>query len=89
VEQKVQALVAQAAPAKAAGIVLGPEVNLRRDLSLDSLGLATLLFSVGEALGTDPDDLVEVLAETPVNTMGDLFALARKITSGLGEGTPS
>jgi acyl carrier protein len=81
-EQTVDELVARAAPAKAAGLTLGPDVNLRRDLGLDSLGLVTLIFSVAEALGKDPDDLVEMLTERSINTVGDLVSLARDIVSG-------
>jgi acyl carrier protein len=79
-EEKVFALIAQAAPAKAGG-GLRPEMSLRRDLGLDSLGLATLLFRFGEELGTDANDLVELLADEPINTVGDMVALGVRLTA--------
>jgi acyl carrier protein len=86
-EEKVYALVAQAAPAKVAGLTLALTLSLRRDLGLDSLGLATLLFNLGEELGVDPNDLIETIADTPVNTVADLMALGAKVTSGALEGS--
>jgi acyl carrier protein len=86
-EEKVYRLVSQAAPEKVAGITLGPEVSLRRDLGLDSLGLATLLFNLGEEMGIDPNDLIDLLADAPANSVGDLVALGIRITSGAGEGS--
>jgi acyl carrier protein len=76
-EEKVFALVAEAAPAKAGGGVRA-EMSLRRDLGLDSLGLATLLFHFGEELGVDPDELIEMLAEEPINTVADMVALGAR-----------
>ena len=86
-QQKVFALVTLAAPARAAGLTLALELSLRRDLGLDSLGLATLLFSYGEELGVDPNDLIEMMADTPVNTIADLVALGTRVHSGAVEGT--
>jgi acyl carrier protein len=83
-EEKVFAIVAGAAPAKVGGSTLGAALSLRRDLGLDSLGLATLLFNLGEALGVDPNDLIESIADTPVNTVGDLLALGARITGSEG-----
>jgi acyl carrier protein len=84
-EEKVFALVAEAAPAKAGGGVRA-EMSLRRDLGLDSLGLATLFFHFGEALEADPDALVEMLADEPVNTVADMVALGVKIQRAAAEG---
>ena len=86
-EEKVYRLVTQAAPEKVAGIALGPELSLRRDLGLDSLGLATLLFNLGEELGIDANDLIDLLADAPANSVGDLVALGVRITSGSTEGS--
>jgi acyl carrier protein len=79
-EEKVYAVVGQAAAAKAPGVPLGPELSLRRDLGLDSLGLATLLFNFGEELGVDPNDLIESIADNPINTLADMVSLGRKVT---------
>jgi acyl carrier protein len=84
-EEMVFALIAQAAPAKANGGVRA-EMSLRRDLGLDSLGLATLLFRFGEELGIDPNDFIEMLADETVNTVGDMVALGVKIRRSAVEG---
>jgi acyl carrier protein len=86
-EERVEALVAQAASARGVVVALGPEVSLRRDLGLDSLGLATLLFNFGEELGVDPNDLIEMIADHPVNTLADMMALGQKATRGAQEGS--
>ncbi len=72
---------ARAAPGKLERGSLAPTLSLRRDLGLDSLGLATLLFRFGEELGTDPDALLEMLSDEPINTVADLMALGAKITA--------
>jgi acyl carrier protein len=77
-ERTAFALVAQAVPAKAAG-ELHAGLSLRRDLGLDSLGLAKLFVQLGEELGTDPDDLIELMGEQPINTLGDMVALGARI----------
>lgn len=79
IEGKVFALVVQAAPSKVREGEVTPELSLRRDLGLDSLGLATLLFNLGEELGVDPNDLIEMMADTPVNTVADLIALGGRV----------
>jgi acyl carrier protein len=79
VEKTVFAVVAASVPEGARGKVLGVEVSLRRDLGLDSLGLLALLNRVAEALGTDPDELLEAVAETRVATVGDVVALGERL----------
>jgi acyl carrier protein len=86
-EETVHALVAQAASARGVAIALGPEVSLRRDLGLDSLGLATLLFHFGEELGVDPNDLIEMIADNPVTTLADMVSLGQKATRVAQEGS--
>jgi acyl carrier protein len=81
-EDRVFALVARSAPGKVAGLTLTLSLSLRRDLGLDSLALATLLFNFGEELGVDPSDLVERLGDDPLNTLADLVALGLKVAPG-------
>jgi acyl carrier protein len=88
-EERVNALVAQAASARGTVVALSPEVSLRRDLGLDSLGLATLLFNFGEELGVDPNDLIEIIADNPVNTLADMVALGRRALDAATEGARS
>jgi acyl carrier protein len=86
-EESVIGLVVQAAPGKIDRGSIKPTSSLRRDLGLDSLGLATLLFRFGELLGVDPDELLEMLADEPVQTVADLVALGARVTSGTREGS--
>jgi acyl carrier protein len=88
-DETVFELIARAAPGKIDRAAVNPELNLRRDLGLDSLGLSTLLFNVGEELGIDPDDLIEMLTDQPIATVGDVVALGRKITRGAIQGPPT
>ena len=78
-EEEVFALIAEAAPGNLRERVVTADTSLRRDLGLDSLGLATLLARVGEGLGVDPDDLVEMIAGAPINTAADLVSLGARV----------
>jgi acyl carrier protein len=88
-DETVFALIASAAQGKIDRANLTTELNLRRDLGLDSLGLVTLIFKVGEELGKDPDDLIEMLTDHPINTVGDVVALSRTIARGATQEAPT
>jgi len=87
-EEKVLALITRALPSKLAGVTVTTASNLRRDLGLDSLGLATLFFHFGEELAVDSDDLIEMLADAPIHTAADMVSLAMRIKGGATEGPP-
>jgi acyl carrier protein len=87
VEETIFALVVQAAPGKVSPGEIGLDLSLRRDLGLDSLGLATLLSNFVTELGGDPDELLDMMAEHPISTVADLVALARKVEGGATEGS--
>jgi len=81
-EDAVVALIVQtlARPLDRAAITSG--TNLRKDLGLDSLALATLLVRFGEEeLGVDPDDLIERIAVDQIHTVGDVVAMAAQLRS--------
>jgi acyl carrier protein len=84
IAEKVFTLVAQAAPGKIDHDAITPALSLRRDLGLDSLGLATLLFRLGEELDADPDELLELLSAEPINTVADMVALGVRLTARAG-----
>jgi acyl carrier protein len=69
-------------PGKFEATTLRPEMNLRRDLGLDSLGMVALLTRCGEELGIEPDDLIESIAVEQINTVGDVVAMGAKLTKG-------
>jgi acyl carrier protein len=81
-EEQVAVLVVQAAQGKIGPEAVTPELSLRRDLGLDSLSLSTLLLRFGEELGTDPDAFIEMLLESPVNTVADMVALGERVQVG-------
>jgi acyl carrier protein len=64
---------AQAIPATP----LPPTLSLRRDLAIDSLSLVSLALRVGDELGVDLPSLGIELGG--LQTVGDLFALARSL----------
>jgi acyl carrier protein len=81
-EETILALIAQALPGKLERDAITPDLKLRRDLGLDSLGMVSLLTRCGEGLGVDPDDLVEVIDVERMNTVGDVVAMVAKLTRG-------
>ena len=78
-EDAVFALIGQtlARPLERAAIT--PQTNLRKDLGLDSLALATLLVRFGEELGVDPDEIIETIAVDQIHTVGDVVAMASQL----------
>jgi acyl carrier protein len=79
-EETISALIAEALPGKADAIT--PEMNLRRDLGLDSLGLVSLLTRSGEGLDVDPDALIEAITVEQINTIGDVVAMFVRLKGG-------
>jgi acyl carrier protein len=84
-EATIFARIVAAVPPLDEGTVT-PATNLRRDLGLDSLGLASFLFRCGEALDLDENDLIEALAGAPLQTVGDVVALCAGLPSGASGG---
>lgn len=82
IEEQVASLVAQTTQGKIDVQAVTPELSLRRDLGLDSLGLTTLLLRFGEELGADPDAFIEMLLDSPVNTVADMVALGARVKAG-------
>jgi acyl carrier protein len=82
-EGRILALVDRAVSGRASSARITRELSLRRDLGLDSLALVALFFDLARSLDTDPDDLVEIVAEEPIATVGDLVALGARLTEGL------
>ena len=84
-EDAVFALIGQtlARPLERAAIT--SQTNLRRDLGLDSLALATLLVRFGEEeLGVDPDEIIETIAVDQIHTVGDVVAMGARLVGHAG-----
>ncbi len=85
VEARILARVLEAIPPALASGKVALDTNLRRELGLDSLGLASFLFGCGEALGVDQDELIEVLSTTSIHTVGDaVSAFSRLLCAAEG-----
>jgi acyl carrier protein len=82
IEATVLARIVEAVPPPHDRGKVALDTHLRRDLGLDSLGLASFLFRCGEGLDVDPDELVEVLAATPIHTVGDAVAVFARLLGG-------
>lgn len=61
---------------------LDPRLTLRDDLALESLALVSLAVRLGDELGRDVTDEATTLAR--LETVGDLFALARRLEAPHG-----
>ena len=85
-EASVFARVVDALPPATAREGLAPDTHLRRDIGLDSLGLASFLFRCGEELDVDQDKLIEALTTSPVHTLGDAAAVLADLLASAGGG---
>jgi acyl carrier protein len=72
---RVLATYAESAPRGA----LSPTMSLRRDLEIESLTLVSALLRIGDELGVDFADAGVSLVG--VETVGDVIALARRVTA--------
>jgi acyl carrier protein len=76
--ERVLARIVQAMRGELVPGAITADLRLRADLGLDSLGLWALVFELARALGRDPDFLVELLADQPLDTVASLLALSRR-----------
>ncbi|HEX3344275.1 MAG TPA: acyl carrier protein [Polyangiaceae bacterium] len=82
-EETILSLIAGALPrGRLATGPLRSEMNLRRDLGLDSLGVVALLTRCGEELGIEPEDLIDAIAVEQINTVGDVVAMGARLAGG-------
>ena len=81
-EDAVFALIGQTLGRPLARDAIARDTNLRKDLGLDSLALATLLVRFAEdELGVDPDELIETLALDQIRTVGDVVAMGASVVA--------
>jgi acyl carrier protein len=78
-EDAVFALIGQTLTRPIERAAITPQTNLRKDLGLDSLALATLLVRFGEEIGVDPDEIIETIAVDRILTVGDVVAMGSKL----------
>ncbi len=79
VEQHVLALIAEALPKKFARKKIEPSLSLQRDLGLDSIVVASLVFKLETIFKIDISTIELPPAATRVRTVADVLSVSRSI----------
>jgi acyl carrier protein len=77
--EKIIALIAEAVPRRYRKAGLRVDMQLQRDLGLDSLGLAALVFRLEAAFGIDLSTIDLGAQMGSIRTVGDAIMMSRKI----------
>ncbi|NMO18466.1 acyl carrier protein [Pyxidicoccus fallax] len=80
-DEKVLALIAEAIPGPLRKTRITPELMLRNDLGIDSLGIAALVFRLEEAFGIEIGDQALDLNVSQMRTVADALNASRQIVS--------
>lgn len=83
-DERVLRVISQALPAAYRKVKVTPESNLARDLGLDSLALAALLFKFEEEFGIEIDDVDEGFDMSSLRTVKDVLRVGRDIVQKAG-----
>ena len=83
-EERVLKVISQALPAAYRKVKVTPESNLARDLGLDSLALAALLFKFEEEFGIEIDDVADDFDMSSLRAVKDLLRVGREIVQKAG-----
>jgi acyl carrier protein len=78
-DEKVIALIAQAVPRRLRKAAITPEMSLHKDLGIDSLGIAALLFRLEEAFGVALEDAAAQVDLGKLRTVRDAVDLSRHV----------
>jgi len=78
---KIIALIAEAVPRRNRKAGLRVDMQLQRDLGLDSVGLAALVFRLESAFGIDLGTIDLGAQLGSIRTVGDAIAVSRKIVA--------
>ncbi|AKF86089.1 phosphopantetheine-binding protein [Myxococcus sp. MISCRS1] len=78
-EEKVIAMIAQAVPRRFRKAAITPELSLRKDLGIDSLGVASLLFRLEETFGVALDELASDVDLGRLHTVRDAIDMSRRL----------
>jgi acyl carrier protein len=87
VERVVLRLLREVIPWQRAKKDIGPETSLQGDLGIDSIGKVALAFQLEKALGIDLSRFTGNVAD--VRTVGDVIALARRLSAPPDQPRPS
>ena len=80
-EERVIKVISQAVPASYRKVKITPESNLARDLGLDSLAVAMLVFKFEEEFGIDMDGVEDDLDMSSLRAVKDVLDGLIKISS--------
>jgi len=83
-EERVIKVIAQAVPASYKKVKITPESNLARDLGLDSLAVAMLVFKFEEEFEIDMDGVEDDLDMSSLKTVKDVLRIGRDIVEKAG-----
>lgn len=78
-DEKVLSLIAEAIPGKFKKKQLTPDLRLQKDLGLDSLGIAALVFRLEGAFGIEIGDLANGIEIGKMRTVADALDASRQI----------
>lgn len=83
-EERVLKVITQAVPASYKKVKVTPESNLARDLGLDSLAVAMLVFKFEEEFGVEIDGLEDDIDMSSLRTVKDVLKIGREIVDKAG-----
>lgn len=83
-EERVMKVISQAVPASYKKAKITPESNLARDLGLDSLAVAMLVFKFEEEFEIDMDGVEDDIDMASLKHVKDILRIGREIVEKSG-----
>lgn len=83
-EERVMKVISQAVPASYKKTKITPESNLARDLGLDSLAVAMLVFKFEEEFEIDMDGVEDDIDMASLKQVKDILRIGREIVEKAG-----
>lgn len=83
-EERVIKVISAAVPAAYKKVKITPESNLARDLGLDSLAVAMLVFKFEEEFSVEFDGVEDDLDMASLRTVKDVLRIGREIVEKAG-----
>ena len=83
-EERVIKVISAAVPAAYKKVKITPESNLARDLGLDSLAVAMLVFKFEEEFAVEFDGVEDDLDMASLRTVKDVLRIGREIVEKAG-----
>lgn len=83
-EERVIKVISQAVPASYKKVKITPEANLARDLGLDSLAVAMLVFKFEEEFEIDMDGVEDDIDMASLKQVKDILRIGREIVEKAG-----